>query len=147
MADAGIGAAKLAAEGDRHVVMIRRSLINDFRRKGVTPSPCDAWSWSMWSGYLQEKDGISVRQWFEASGTPACHIHSSGHASPTDLRAFASRIAPRVLAPIHGLAWDVPHEGFPPIVRLRDGERLSLEWGRGSVQPEGSERVMGNDHA
>jgi ribonuclease J len=33
---------------------------------------------------------------------------------------------PKVIVPVHGAAWDTEIEGFPPILRLRDGECFVL---------------------
>jgi ribonuclease J len=80
----------------------------------------------MWRGYLADGDGAKVKAWFDAGGTPGRHIHTSGHASPDDLRAFAAAVKARRLVPVHGSAWDRTHEHFPPITRLCDGEALLL---------------------
>lgn len=126
MARVGIGAAALAQEPTRWVSMIRPSLLRDFTAKGVVPGPDDVWSWSMWQGYLEEADGTALQAWFEGSGTPARHLHTSGHASAGELRAFAQAMNPDLLVPVHGLAWDDGHGGFPNIRRLHDGERLEF---------------------
>ena len=80
----------------------------------------------MWRGYLAQADGQSISAWFSNGGTPPCHIHSSGHASASDLRAFANAMRPAALVPIHGEAWDSDTEGFPPIKRILDGEPLLI---------------------
>jgi ribonuclease J len=126
MAEHGISAKKLAANPSRWVVMIRPSLIRDYERNGVTPSAQDAWSWSLWRGYLENVSGSRVKNWFESFNCPARHIHSSGHASPADLRQFATSMAPRILIPVHGVGWDGDITGFPKIHRLADGEPLLL---------------------
>jgi ribonuclease J len=122
----GISARALAETPSKWVVMTRKSLLWDFEHCGVVPNPADVWSWSMWSGYLKEADGVVLKDWFESRGCPACHIHTSGHASPSDLRKFASCIKPKVLIPVHGVAWDDEPEGFPHILRLADGEPCDL---------------------
>lgn len=126
MAKCGIAADRLAQDPSRWVIMTRPSLMRDYQRKGVTPGPQDAWSWSLWRGYLDNEDGRKVREWLEAGGSPATHIHSSGHASPADLRRFATSMAAKALIPIHGTAWDAEADGFPAIRRLADGEPLVL---------------------
>lgn len=126
MARHGIAADRLAETPSRWVIMTRPSLIRDYARKGVVPDPNDAWCWSLWHGYLANEGGRRVRDWFEAGRCPATHLHTSGHASPAHLREFAAAIAPRILVPIHGLAWDAAPHGFPPIRRLADGEVLCL---------------------
>ncbi len=126
MAQHGIAARKLAQSPERWVVMVRPSLIRDYQRNGVNPTPEDAWSWSMWNGYLNGDDGQRVQAWFDAGGATRYDLHTSGHASLQDLRAFATAINPAVLVPIHGLAWDRDLAGFPPIRRLADGEKMVI---------------------
>jgi ribonuclease J len=122
MAAHGMSAAALAQNPGKWVVMIRPSLIRDFESKGVRPSSDDAWSYSQWRGYLDQPDGVRLREWFEDAGSKAAHLHTSGHASTADLKAFAAALAPKALVPIHGVAWDDDRTGFENVVRLRDGE-------------------------
>lgn len=122
----GISAAKLAQTPERWVIMVRPSLIRDYVPKGIAPNSNDAWCWSMWGGYLKNDDGILVRKWFEKGGSRAAHIHTSGHASPADLRAFAQAMNAKQLVPIHGVAWDGDTTGFSSIRRLADGESMAV---------------------
>lgn len=122
----GMSAKKLSSTPERWVVMVRPSLMRDYANSGVAPNADDAWSWSMWRGYLRNDDGRLVQQWFDDGGCRAAHIHTSGHASPADLKDFAKSIAPLWLVPIHGVAWNSEAEGFPPIRRLTDGEPIML---------------------
>lgn len=122
----GISTRALAENPSKWVVMTRKSLLGDFEHSGVLPTPADAWSWSLWRGYLDQGDGLVVKDWFESRGCPACHIHTSGHASTAALREFASSIKPKVLIPVHGVAWDDEPRGFPDIMRLADGEPATL---------------------
>jgi ribonuclease J len=126
MAPHGMSAGKLAQTPERWVVMVRPSLIRDYAPKGVAPNADDAWCWSMWRGYLNNDDGILVRKWFEEGGSRAAHIHTSGHASPADLRSFAQAMNARQLVPIHGVAWDGDTTGFSSIRRLADGEPMAV---------------------
>jgi ribonuclease J len=126
MAKVGMSAATLESNPGRLVIVTRRSLVRDFVRKGVKPTQDDVWCWSQWRGYLDNPEGTAIKDWFEAGGARAEHIHTSGHASVSDLRAFSSAIGPKRLVPIHGVKWDEDHTGFPPITRLRDGEPLEL---------------------
>lgn len=122
MAKFGIAADKLAGTPSKWVIMTRPSLIRDYEFKGVMPTQEDSWCWSMWSGYLSKDDGQKVKSWFDSGQSQPYHIHTSGHASTDDLQKFAKVMNPRVLIPIHGLAWDSESSGFPPILRLADGQ-------------------------
>lgn len=124
MAAHGISAAALAQTPHKWVVMIRPSLIRDFAAKGVVPTAADAWSYSQWRGYLEQPDGVALKAWFDGGGARPVHLHTSGHASTADLRAFATAISPKALVPIHGVAWDTDRGGLENVVRLRDGEPL-----------------------
>lgn len=126
MAVNGVSAARLTTDLKRWVIMVRPSLLRDLSSKGVTPVPEDVWSYSQWRGYLDEPDGIALKSWFDGGGARAVHLHTSGHASAGDLRAFAAAIKPKMLVPIHGIAWDSESEGFSNLVRLRDGEPLDI---------------------
>jgi ribonuclease J len=75
---------------------------------------------------LKNEDGAFVQKWFDDGGTRAEHIHTSGHASPSELRAFAQAMNAKHLVPIHGVAWDRDTEGFGSIRRLADGEPMAL---------------------
>lgn len=118
----GLAIRHLGEQRGRWVVMTRPALVREYQAGGIQPDAQDSWCWSNWSGYLNEPEGQALKGWFEAGGARGRHIHTSGHASPADLRAFAMALQPRRLVPIHGLAWDSDTAGFPPMVRLIDGE-------------------------
>ncbi|WP_313196576.1 MBL fold metallo-hydrolase [Shinella zoogloeoides] len=122
----GIAARGLNETPGRWVCMFRSSLVADLERNEVIPTSDDAWSWSMWKGYLTEDDGRLASNWFTSGGARSAHIHTSGHASPTDLREFAKAMRPRRIVPVHGIAWDAELSGFPPITRLMDGQSMVI---------------------
>ncbi len=122
MAETGIGAAAL--RDGRHVVMLRGSLIPDYQSKGVEPGPEDAYVHSKWRGYLATDH--AAYDWCRDGGAERVFLHTSGHASAVDLRAFARAVAPRMVVPVHGASWDRETEGFGPVRRLGDGEPLLL---------------------
>ncbi|MBC7987015.1 MAG: MBL fold metallo-hydrolase [Sphingomonadaceae bacterium] len=124
MAPHGVSADKLAS--GNWVVMLRRSLIGDFTRRGVTPRPEDAFVFSMWRGNLDEPYHAEARDWCANAGAEIVQIHTSGHAAPADLAAFATAIDPRWLVPVHGVKWDDPGLDLPPVKRLGDGERWTV---------------------
>jgi ribonuclease J len=116
----GMSAAGLS--GGRQVVMLRRALIPDYQKKGVTPNSSDALIFSMWKGYRADPYYSEMLDWFGTGGGQEVEIHTSGHASPADLRAFAAAIQAKVLVPVHGRDWDRHTDGFGNVKRLDDGE-------------------------
>ena len=120
----GISAKRL--EGSRYVVMLRRGLIRDYKAAGVVPTADDAFNFSMWRGYLSDPYHSEALEWCKGGGAEIAYIHTSGHASPDDLRAFALAIRPNIVVPVHGVKWDEESHGFGPVRRLADAESLAI---------------------
>ena len=100
----GISAKRL--EGGRHVVMLRRALIQDYVRAGVVPSANDAFNFSMWKGYLSDAYDSAPLEWCRSAGAEIANLHTSGHASAADRRAFANAVRPKYVVRVHGIKWD-----------------------------------------
>ncbi|MFN3725231.1 MAG: MBL fold metallo-hydrolase [Allosphingosinicella sp.] len=112
---------------DRHwVIMLRRALMRDYIDAGVQPSARDAYNFSMWRGYLDDAYHAEPHDWCGAAGARLAYIHTSGHASPDDLRRFAVAVAPKTLVPVHGVHWDDPGLEFSDVRRLGNGERWQI---------------------
>ena len=120
MAGHGIAARRLTR--GRYVIMLRRALIADYQRAGVVPTADDAFNFSMWRGYLSEPYYTEALEWCRTGGAEIAYIHTSGHASPADLRAFAAAVRPKMVVPVHGVKWDEEAYGFGTIRRLGDAE-------------------------
>jgi ribonuclease J len=120
----GISAKRLVRGS--YVAMVRRGLLADYQRAGVVLTAEDAFNFSMWSGYLSEPDIKEVLEWCQAGGAEIAYIHTSGHASAADLRAFAAAIRPKVTVPVHGEKWDEEARGFGTIRRLADAEPMLI---------------------
>jgi ribonuclease J len=124
MARSGLAAKHLV--GGRHVIMLRRALIADYEAGGVEPNADDTYNFSMWSGYLSDPYHRAALEWCTDRGSEVARIHTSGHASPADLRAFANAVQPKVVIPVHGNSWDAHADGFGNVKRLSDGEQYSI---------------------
>jgi len=74
--------------------------------------------YSMWDGYLTDKFQGYCRE----KGIELKHIHTSGHAIPKDLKAFAKSLNPKVLVPIHTFHSEQYEEMFDNVKVLEDGE-------------------------
>ena len=106
--------------------MLRQSLIHDYQKNGISPNADDTFIFSMWSAYRSAPSFADMLTWFRAGGGQEAEIHTSGHASPRDLRAFTSAMAPKVVVPVHGEVWDGHLDGFGNVKRLSDGEQYAL---------------------
>ncbi len=78
--------------------------------------------YSQWTGYLKQGAYASTESWLKRHGIEMRHIHTSGHASPKDLKQFAEALAPRALVPIHSFAPDRYKALFANVVYRADGE-------------------------
>lgn len=58
---------------------------------------------SLWSGYLEEPSGQRLTAFLNDNRIPLVELHTSGHASITDLRRLAEALAPNRVVPIHTL--------------------------------------------
>jgi ribonuclease J len=67
-----------------------------------------------------------VLEWCQRSGAEIAYIHTSGHASPADLRTFAAAIRPKLTVPVDGVKWDEESHGFGTIRRLADAEPMVI---------------------
>jgi len=57
--------------------------------------------YSQWEGYWDLDSYAYLRDWLVTNGIPKVSIHTSGHASPVDLKRFAEAFQPAKIVPIH----------------------------------------------
>lgn len=98
--------------------------------------------WSLWDGYLSDLSGQRLTSSLGAAGIPLIHHHSSGHASPADLKRLVDALNPAAVVPIHTEAPDQYTEVLGrPAEHHADGEW----WIVGDDHPDGTRRrVSGN---
>ena len=83
------------------VMSFRQSMAEDLRK-----SECLVGArviYSMWPGYLKIGK-VDLRNWCRDNRVEFDIVHTSGHASATDLKRLVSAIKPKTLIPIHTLA-------------------------------------------
>lgn len=112
---------QLAEHASRSVMLFRGWMIRDLdQAKALTGARV---FWSQWDGYLSEGSaGAALKADCERRGIGFESIHTSGHASPGDLKRLASAVAPKRLIPIHTFE----REKFPSLfdnVILVDDEK------------------------
>lgn len=81
-----------------------------------------AFVYSQWLGYLENGSYLEMQAWLENHGIEINYIHTSGHASPVDLKRFAGALAPKSLIPIHSFAPEKYSSLFSNVVYREDGE-------------------------
>jgi len=77
----------------------------------------------MWHGYLEKSD---LEQFLESNAIPLTEIHTSGHAYVIQLKSLVDALKPRWIIPIHTFHPEKFQEMFPNVIKLNDGETISL---------------------
>ena len=110
---------KLPELRGRAVMLFRPTMMDDGGVEAVLDGA--GLSYSMWDGYLKENGPRRVIKWLEDHRIPWQVVHTSGHASVTDLKRFSAALAPRRLVPIHSFETGRFTEYFDNVVRKEDG--------------------------
>jgi ribonuclease J len=111
---------QLAEHAPRSVMLFRAWMLGDLERAKALPGASVIWS--QWDGYLKEGSGAQFKADCEARGIPFEIIHTSGHASITDLKRLAASVAPKALVPIHTFGAERFPELFENVILRQDGE-------------------------
>jgi ribonuclease J len=110
----------LATEASRSVLLFRPSMTTDLERLGGLKGA--RLVYSLWSGYLREPRLSPFVQWLAHNEIPMTEIHTSGHASISDLKRLAAAIHPKMLVPIHSFETGRFSEFFDRVEMKNDGE-------------------------
>ena len=78
--------------------------------------------YSQWEGYWEQGAYDRVKNWLVRHSIQKHSIHTSGHASPADLKRMVSAIDPHKVVPIHSFFPDKYPELFPNVEAHNDGE-------------------------
>lgn len=78
--------------------------------------------WSQWDGYLKDEGNRALYDFLAKTNIPMRQIHTSGHASISDLQRFTKAIKPNRLVPIHSFSTDRFVEFFENVQQKPDGE-------------------------
>jgi len=103
----------------RAVILFRALHCRDLERGNCLKDAL--YIYSQWGGYWETESFKQVREWLERNHIPKQHIHTSGHASPTDLQQFATALAPRKTVPIHTQLPKTYPSLFPNVALHPDG--------------------------
>ena len=105
-------------------MLFRARMFRDLERAGALTGARVIWS--QWDGYLTEGSGAQLKIDCEARGIPFEVIHTSGHASVSDLKRLAAAVKPRELVPIHTFERDRFPRLFDNVVLVDDGQWVEV---------------------
>ncbi|MDG6221874.1 MAG: MBL fold metallo-hydrolase [Candidatus Bathyarchaeota archaeon] len=78
--------------------------------------------YSQWEGYWEKDAYKKLKEWLERHAISKTSIHTSGHASPKELKKIVEAINPRKVVPIHTFFPERYCELFPNVEVHEDGE-------------------------
>lgn len=77
--------------------------------------------YGQWLGYIEKGSYATTQRWLDHHSIAMEYLHTSGHASPVDLKRFAKALAPEKLVPIHSFAPNLYPMLFDNVVPHPDG--------------------------
>jgi ribonuclease J len=115
---------QLAELAPQSVMLFRGWMMRDLDRANALTGARVIWS--QWDGYLTEGAGAILKADCEARGIPFESVHTSGHASPADLKRLAAAVAPKRLIPIHTFERERFPRLFDNVSLIDDGEWIDI---------------------
>ncbi len=116
-----IFAEKLESAPDKFVVLFRPLHIADLKRHSVVLENA-SYIYSQWNGYWENGNYAKVADFLQEYGIEKKSIHTSGHASPANLKLLVESIKPEKVVPIHSFAPEKYSELFSNVEMHKDGE-------------------------
>jgi len=110
----------LQAISDQSVLLFRPIHIRDLEKADLLNDA--VYIYSQWEGYWEQDSNAYLREWLAKHKIPKQSIHTSGHASPSDLKRFANALAPSRIVPIHTFMPEKYSELFNNVELNADGE-------------------------
>lgn len=110
---------QLAARASRSVMLFRPSMFKDLEEADCLKDA--SLVYSLWEGYLKMERQKSFLDRLDRRQIPMKIIHTSGHASISDLKDFAGAINPKCLVPIHSFDTDQFPKYFDRVETKQDG--------------------------
>ena len=85
------------------------------------------WIYSMWRGYLERSKPLkNMKKYLEDKGVKFCFMHTSGHATISDLKSLVEAMRPGFVIPIHSFYPEKYESYFDNVKQLSDGEEFYL---------------------
>lgn len=115
---------QLAEQAPRSVMLFRGWMLKDLERANALEGA--RVFWSQWDGYLRDGSGAMLKRECEQRRIPFESIHTSGHASPSDLKRLAAAVAPKKLIPIHTFERNKFPGLFANVLLADDGQWIEV---------------------
>ena len=111
---------KIAEHPEKFVLLFRASMIEDIDRMEV-PGSIQLF-YSQWAGYLDQPSD-RIRPWCASSGIDLRILHTSGHATRSDIIAT---LKPKRILPIHTIAPEKIMQQFEGVIDAENSQWIDL---------------------
>ncbi|MFC1580073.1 MBL fold metallo-hydrolase [Thermodesulfobacteriota bacterium] len=107
------------------VMLIRPGFLRDIKR--FLSLEGSSWVYSMWRGYFERSKPLrDLREYLEEKQVRIEYLHTSGHASLSDLKKMVDALNPETIVPIHSFHPEEYKNHFPYVRQLEDGEVFEI---------------------
>jgi ribonuclease J len=110
----------LANAPEKSTLLFRPVHQPDLERSGCLAGA--RYLYSQWEGYWENGSYDRVEDFLRRNDIPKVSIHTSGHASPVDLKRFVTALDPGKVVPIHSFRPDRYTELYERVSPQADGE-------------------------
>jgi ribonuclease J len=115
----------LSREASQSVMLFRPSMSKDLDATGCLNGA--SLVYSIWEGYLKMDQQKPFLDWLETNQISMKKIHTSGHASISDLKDFSKALNSKKLIPIHSFETDQFPDFFTNVELKEDGKWWEVE--------------------
>src|SRR4030067_2958171 len=121
----GIKWTRLREIEEKVVMLIRSGFLWDLKTfldlKGGT------WIYSMWHGYLDQSETLrNLRKYLKENDVRIEELHTSGHATISELTDLANALSPKMIIPIHTFHPEKFKDHFSNVRVVDNGEELDI---------------------
>lgn len=109
---------KIEAMQNEIVMMVRPSMKKDLERCNLS---CGTFIYSMWQGYRASDYQQKFENWLSERGFKTTFLHTSGHATVSDIKRLMDGLNPKQIVPIHTMMPDTFLDYSDKVELMKDG--------------------------
>jgi ribonuclease J len=119
----GIKKEQINAEQNEIVMLVRPSMLKDLELCNLSGG---TFIYSMWQGYRDSDYQQKFEQWLSERGFNNVFLHTSGHATISDIRRLIDGLNPKKIVPIHTMMPEAFKEYSDKVELKQDGVAFEI---------------------